>query len=147
MIQLFLSDTQNLTKSMILYGINPVEIPGPTFQTFYTKSCFSACAVKDFKCSFEAKWVAALPSLPWLMPTSWVAIKCPGCSTAQGMQAGRRKIVPHKSPDFRNWNLRVKFERLQRAEQEETFTKICEKSHNNPKRGHLHKNSPACRDS
>lgn len=38
MIQLSLSETQNLTKSIILYEINPVEIPGPTFENFYTKS-------------------------------------------------------------------------------------------------------------
>lgn len=131
MIQLSLSETQNLTKSMILSVINPVEIPGPTSENFYTQSClcrFSAGAVKDFKCSFEAKWGAALPSLPWLMATSWVAIKCPGCSIPQGIKTGRRKTVSHKSPDFCNWNLRVKFGRLQRAEQEETFAKRCEKN-------------------
>lgn len=124
---------------MIRYGINPVEIPGPTFETFCTKSWFSACAVKDFKCSFEARWVEALPSLPWLMPTSWVA------SMPQGMKTGRRKIVSHKSPDFCNWNLRVKFGRLKRAEQEETFTKRCEKNHNKPKHAHFQKNSLLCK--
>lgn len=74
-----------------------------------------------------------------------VAIKCPGCSTPKGMQAGRRKVAPHKSPDFCNWNIRLESGRLQRAEQEQTFTKRCEKNHNNPKHSHLHKSSPACR--